>query len=83
MGPAKKWTLINDSRQIFRFFLYFSHFWSFWASGGAFGGVVLLVGTPQDLYKELNLFNYPPPVSDFAASSIFRFRGILGFANEA
>ena len=47
VGPAQKWTLMNDSCQIFRFFPYFSHFWSFWASGGAFGGVVLLVGAPR------------------------------------
>ena len=72
------WLLI-----LFRFFD-FPFILSFLVILGLWGdlcGTFVTRGGPQDPYEVVYLNNYPPPVSDFAASSIFRFRGILGFAS--
>ena len=66
-------TFISLARKIENMVAVFAHFAHFWGQQSHFKRLLLLVGAPQDPYKELNLSSYPPPVPDFTASSIFRF----------
>ena len=66
-------TFISLARKIENMVAVFAHFAHFWGQQSHFKRLLLLVGAPQDPYKELKLSSYPPPVPDFTASSIFRF----------
>ena len=57
-------------------FFDFSFVLSFLAILGLWGAFAFAVGAPKDPYEVVNFNNNPPPMTDLAASSIFRIWGL-------